>query len=164
MSRQRRYFWSNVTDTHPRDPRLGLEIEIPIGVDTKIAFCYYMISGRSWINAPDATVFYAPMLIDRKLVFATLSAAKKSSKRGHYTTLMAWHLSNFGVPRHEQQALLEKIFGVIDVIVPGSHIVVLLGNVTVQLLDSSARNLDVEDVTLPLWINGRFIKKKKIYW
>ncbi|XP_004298916.1 PREDICTED: probable E3 ubiquitin-protein ligase HIP1 [Fragaria vesca subsp. vesca] len=161
MSSERRYFWSDVTDTDPRDPRLSPEIQIPRCADTKIALSYYKISGRSWINAPpDAIVFNAQKLVARTLVYAILSAVKNSSKRGHYTTLMAKLLSKFGVPRHEQQALLEKIFGVIDVMVPGSHIIVLVGDVTVQTLHS-ASNLDVGDVTLPLWINGRFIDDKK---
>ncbi|KAL6182383.1 hypothetical protein ACLB2K_043805 [Fragaria x ananassa] len=161
MSSERRYFWSDVTDTDPRDPRLAPEIQIPRRADTKIALSYYKISGRSWINAPpDATVFDAPKLVTRTLVYAILSAVKKSSKRGRYTTLMAKQLLKFGVPGHEQPAVLEKIFGVIDVIVPGSHIIVLVGDVTVQLLDS-ASNLDLGDVTLPLWINGRFPENRK---
>ncbi|XP_061988084.1 uncharacterized protein LOC133706567 [Rosa rugosa] len=161
MSPERHYFWSGVTDTHPRDPRLAPEIKIPRGADTKIRLGYYKIYGRSWVDAPDATVFYPAKLIARTLLLVSLSAVKKSSKRRYYTKLLAEQLLNIGVPGHEQPAVLEKLFGVIDVTVPGRHIIVFLGDVTIHLLDN-ASNLGAGDVTLPLWINGKYTDDQQI--
>ncbi|XP_004298915.1 PREDICTED: uncharacterized protein LOC101293393 [Fragaria vesca subsp. vesca] len=153
MSSERHYFWSGATDTHPRDPRLSPKYKIPRGTDTKIGLRYYKISGRSWINAPDATVFNVPKLIARALILVTLSDVKKSSERGFYMDYMAKQLSKIGVPGHEQLDVLEKIFDMIDVTHPGRHIIVFLADVTVQLLDNES-NVGEGDVTLPFWING----------
>ncbi|XP_004300879.1 PREDICTED: uncharacterized protein LOC101313611 [Fragaria vesca subsp. vesca] len=162
MSSERHYFWSGVTHTYPRDPRLSPpKYKIPRGADTKIGLRYYKISGRSWINAPDATVFNVPKLVARKLVSVNLSDVKESPERRNYIDFMAKQLSGIGVPGCEQLDVLEKIFDVIDVTVPGRHIIVFLADVTVQLLDN-ASNLGEGDVTLPLWINGRLTDNQQI--
>ncbi|KAM5572120.1 hypothetical protein ABKV19_012271 [Rosa sericea] len=147
MSLERHFFWSGVTDTHPRDPRLAPEIKIPSGADTNIRLGYYKIYGRSWVDAPDANVFNPAKLVACTLVLVSLSAVKKSSKRSYYTKLMAEQLSNIGVPGHEQPAVLDRE--------------TIWWDVTVHLLDN-ASNLGAGDVTLPLWINGKYTDDQQI--
>ncbi|KAL6182382.1 hypothetical protein ACLB2K_043804 [Fragaria x ananassa] len=151
-----------LSSTHSRDPILSPpKYKIPRGADTKIGLRYYKISGRSWINAPDATVFNVPKLVARKLVSVNLSDVKESPERRNYIDFMAKQLSGIGVPGCDQLDVLEKIFDVIDVTVRGRHIIVFLADVTVQLLDN-ASNLGEGDVTLPLWINGRHTDNQQI--
>ncbi|XP_062028005.1 uncharacterized protein LOC133743937 [Rosa rugosa] len=160
MSTERRYFSSRVRQTHPRDPRTGPGIKIPRGADTRISFRFCKVFGHSWIEAPDATVFDAPKFEAKRVITVLLSAVRKSSKRRYYTKIIVENLSSIGVPLHEQDTIIESVFNLAEVAIPGMPILVWVGEVTVCLLDS-ASNLGIGDVTCPLWCNGRYVDDRQ---
>ncbi|KAM5554854.1 hypothetical protein ABKV19_022998 [Rosa sericea] len=161
MSTERRYFSCGVGQTHPRDLRTEPGVKIPSGADTKIIFRFCKVFGRSWIEAPDATVFEAPEFVAQRVITVLLSSVRKSSKRRYYTKIIVENLSSIGVPLHEQDTIIEGVFNVAEVAIPGKPIVAWVGEVTVRLLDS-ASNLGIGDVTCPLWYNGRYVDHRLV--
>ncbi|KAL6182489.1 hypothetical protein ACLB2K_043908 [Fragaria x ananassa] len=104
----------------------------------------------SCIEAPEPIVDDEANFVMENQASVLSSSFKQLRYRPYYRQVMAQVLSAIGVPGHEHEAIVNKLFEVVKVAVPELPIIVGLGDVTVRFWDSNgnASDLSSEDVTV----------------
>ncbi|KAK9926816.1 hypothetical protein M0R45_024026 [Rubus argutus] len=156
MSAETHCFLSSVTQRETSVPGGS-------GFDTLIRFRLFKVTRNcSCIEAPEPIVDDEANFVTENQASVLSSSFKQLKYRPHYRQVMAQVLSGMGVPGHEHAAIVDKIFEVVKVAVPGVPIIVGIGDVTVRFVDSTCTtsNLGLEDVTVQS--NGEDFEHKNL--